>query len=178
MKCENVIQNIDQYFDEGLVELDPETRKHLAECTDCNMHFMAQKKANELISHIIEFEPVLNDPSGLTNDIMGALPDSGTESVINKKIRHIAIFQNAIFRWSLSAAAVILFSLFAFEQYLFLDKINRLETQYQNVSEAKFSRKDMNAFNSWGIRKLRNFNHLKANNKELFEKISSVSNNI
>jgi len=174
MKCENVIQKIDQYFDEGLLELDPETRKHLAECTDCNMHFMAQKKANELVSHIIEFEPVLNDPSGLTDDIMVSLPSLESE----KKVKPVAIFQNKVFRLSLSAAAIILFALFFFEQYLVLDKISRLETQYQNIPEAKFGRQDMNTFNSWGIRKLRNINHLKANNKELLEKISSVANNI
>ena len=178
MKCEIAIQNIDQYFNKELGELDPETTQHLAGCMDCNMHFMAQKKAKELVTRIIDFEPVLSDPSGLTDDIMMALGDASAVPETNKNIKPAGIFQNVFFRWSLSAAAIILFALFGFEQYLVLDKINRLETQYQNIPEAKFSRQDMNTFNSWGIRKLRNINHLKANNKELFEKISSVTNNI
>ena len=178
MKCEIVIQNIDRYFFGELDELDVNTRQHLASCRDCNLHFINQKKAGDVVNRIADFEPILIDPTGLTDDIMDALPDSVTESETGKRTSHIAIFQHAFFRWSISAAAVVLFSLFAFEQYLVLDKINQLETQYQNVPEAKFSRKGMKTLNSWEIRTLRSFNHVKTNNMELFEKINSMANNI
>ncbi len=174
MKCEKAIQNIDKYFSEWAGELGPETRDHLEACRDCHRHFMAHGKASGLITHIRDFEPELSDPSGLTDDIMDALHDSESE----KEVKHLTIFQNKIFRWSISAAAVILFSLFAFEQYLVLDKINQLETQYQNVPEAEFGRKGLNKLNSWEIRTLRSFNHIKTNNRELVEKISSMANNI
>ncbi len=178
MKCEIVIQNIDRYFYERLPELDAETKQHFASCQACKLYFTTQKEAGDIITRITDFEPILNDPAGLTDDIMEGLSDPVTASETNKKNRHIAIFQNAFFRWSISAAAVILFSLFAFEQYLVLDKVNQLETQYKNVPEATFSKRKMNALNSWEIRTLRSFNHLKTNNRELFDKINSMANNI
>jgi hypothetical protein len=174
MKCENAIQNIDKFFGGWLGELDPETSTHLEACRDCKRHFMAHDKASELIKRIRNFEPTLSDAPGLTDDIMGSLTDPESE----KKVKHVTIIHNRIFRFSLSAAAVILFALFGFEQYLVLDKINRLETQYQNVSKENIGGKNSPMYNAWEIRTLKNYNHLKANNKELFQKISSMANNI
>lgn len=178
MKCEIVIQNIDQYFCKGLAKLDAETRQHIASCHDCNLHFTKQKSAGDVVKRIADFEPVLKDPASLTNDIMKGLPDADKAPETTKKITPVSIFKSIHLRRALSAAAIILFAVFGVEQYLVLDKINRLETQYQNVPEAKFSRKNLSTLKSWEIRTLRSFNHIKTNKKELFEKINSMANNI
>lgn len=174
MKCEKAIQNADKYFSEWGGELDSETRHHLSSCQNCKLHFLACEKANGLITKIRDFEPELSDPSGLTDDIMGRLPEAENE----KKVGHMAIFQNTIFRWSLSAAAIILFALFGYEQFVVLDKINQLETQFQKVSEKKSGNKNMRIYRAWEIRVIKNFSSIKANNRGLLKKFNSVANNI
>ena len=178
MKCEKVKQHIDQYFMEGFMELDPDTGLHIERCQDCQMYFKSHKKAKYLITNLHDFEPVLIDPEGLTEDIMEAVGNSTTHLDTIDKVKPANIFQNVIFRRLLSAAAIILFALFGFEQYLVLDKINRLETQYQNISGNRFSGDDGRIYRSWETRTLRNFNQLKTNNRELFKKISTINNNI
>ncbi len=174
MKCEKAIQNVDKYFSEWGGELDSETSYHLSSCQNCHLHFLACEKAHGLITKIRDFEPELSDPSGLTDDIMGRLPEAKNE----KKVGHMAIFQNAIFRWSLSAAAIILFALFGYEQFVVLDKINRLETQFQNVSEKKSGHKNKRTYKAWEIRAIKNFSSIRADKKGLLEKFNSVANNI
>ena len=78
MKCEKVKQHIDQYFIENLRELDPDTGLHIDGCYDCRMYFQTHEKAEELITDLHEFEPVLIDPEGLTEDIMMALDNAAT----------------------------------------------------------------------------------------------------
>jgi len=178
MKCELAIQNIDQYFNEGLVKLNPETIEHLSGCHDCNLYLEEQKKAKQTLDHIINFEPVLKDPDGLTDDIMKGLKDDASKGEAELKVNPTSLFQNIFFRRVLSAAAIILFALFVYEQYLVLDKVNRLEIKYKNVSKTKPAKSDTYNYNSWEFRVLRNYNHIKANNKDLIEMINSLGSNV
>jgi hypothetical protein len=178
MKCEIVIQNIDRYFNEELGELDAETRQHLVSCQDCNLNFTAQNKAGDIVSRIADFEPVLQDPAGLTEDIMMGLSDSAAPLGATHKTTLFSVFNNVNFRRALSAAAIILFAVFGVEQYLVLDKINRLETQAQKASTNKNSLKELRLYNAWEFQLLRNFNQAKSVNKELLKKINTLGNSV
>jgi len=178
MTCEIVIQNIDQYFCEGLAELDDETRQHLASCRDCKLHFTAQKEAGDVITRIAGFEPLLNDPAGLTDDIMRGLSEAEKAPETTKKITPVTIFKSIHLRRALSAAAIVLFAVFGVEQYLVLDKINRLETQAQHASTNKNSLNELGVYNAWEFQLLRNFNQAKSVNKELFKKINTLGHNV
>ena len=175
MKCEVAKQNIDQYFKEGFGELDPETRQHLISCSDCNMYFTTHNKAKELVTRIRDFEPVLSDPSGLTDDIMMALSDSATVPEADKKIKASAIFQSAIFRRSLSAAAIILFALFGFEQYLVLDKINKLEQQNQTITAEYGIHANIRMYYSPETKFLSKYNHVIRNKNAFLNKVNTLS---
>jgi len=173
MKCEIVIEKIDQYFFEGLEDLDAGTKQHLESCRDCNLHFINQKSAGDVVRRIADFEPLLNDPAGLTEDIMMGISDAEQASDTIKKITPLSIFKNVSFRRALSAAAIILFAVFGVEQYMVLDKINRLENQAQNASAKKTPVR-----NAWEFKILRNFNQAKSTNKELIQKLNKLGNNV
>jgi len=173
MNCETARLNIDQYFDEKIREMDLELSQHLKNCDDCNNYYDDCKKAGELVTHIRDFEPALSDPTNLTGDIMMGIEARSAKSEHDKKIIPFYVFQNVTFRRLLSAAAVILFFVFGYEQYLVLDKINCLEIQYQKVSESR-----NNMYNSWETSTLKKYNYIKTNNKELIKKINSMGNNV
>jgi len=178
MKCEIVIQYIDRYFLEELDELDVDTRQHLESCHDCNLHFINQKSAGDIVKRIAEFEPVLIDPAGLTDDIMMGLSDAEQAPETVKKTTPGGIFNSIHLRRALSAAAIILFAVFSVEQYMVLDKINRLEIQAQKTSANKASAKKLRVHNAWEFQFLKNFNQAKSTNKELINKITRLGNNV
>ena len=172
MKCELAIKNIDQYFNEALVKLDPETIEHLSGCHNCTLYFDEHKKAQEILTHLINFEPVLKEPAGLTDDIMKSLGDTTTDHAGNKAYS-VNIFRNIIFRRVLSAAAIILFVLFVYEQFLVLDKVNRLEKRFNLASKFSSTKKDIQIYHSWEFRMLKNYNHIKAHHQEMIILLNS-----
>jgi len=178
MKCKLAIQNIDQYFNEDLAQLNPEIIEHLSVCPDCNLYFEKQKNANQVLARIINFEPALKDQGKLTDDIMKGLEEDVTKTNSGLTMNPTSLFQNVIFRRALSAAAILLFSLFVYEQYLVLDKVNRLETQYRNIPTNRALMNDTQIYKSWESRILKNYNHIKSNNTELIEMINSLGNNV
>ncbi len=178
MKCEIVIQNIDQYFYEGLAELNAEARQHLASCHDCNTHFAKQKSAGDVVKRIADFEPVINDPAGLTDDIMMGLSDTERTPKSVKIFNPLSAFKSVNFRRALSAAAILLFAVFSVEQYTVLDKINRLEINAKKISANKASAKKLRMYNAWEFQLLRNFNQAKSTNRMLIKKLTDLGNNV
>ena len=178
MKCDIAIQNIDQYLFGEIPELDAKTSEHLSSCRDCNMHFMAQKKAAGIVKRIADFEPVLNKPAALTDDIMSGLGAPTSVSGTSSGISPFAVFNNFYVRRALSAAAIILFVLFAAEQYIILDKINQLETRVQKVAADKPSGGDIQLYNAWEFHVLRKFNQARNTNKDILKKINALGNTV
>ena len=94
MKCVIVRQNIDRYFYEKPGDLDTQIKEHLDACQDCNMYFREHEKAREVISRIATYEPILKDPSGLTDDIMTGLSDSERTQEPANKMTPVTIFKS------------------------------------------------------------------------------------
>jgi len=116
------------------------------------------KKMNNLISTVKNTEAELKDPVSLTEDIMLAVGDGSNNKNEHPFSKTVILFRNRNFRRLLSAAAVILFMVFTYEQYVVLDKVNRLEKQHLNAG----------IYNSWELRTTQNFNHIKHGNKNVF----------
>jgi hypothetical protein len=178
MNCETAKIYIDQYLNDEIRILSPELRQHLAACHNCSEYLESGAKVSDLVNRIHNYIPVLNDPSGLTDDILVAIGDQET-SVKQKRRNHsLVLFKNLYFRRALSAAAIILFAVFGIEQFLVLDKINRLEGQYQQISKNRNISNDFQMYTSRETRILSIYNDIKSNNKELFEKLNTLNNNM
>jgi hypothetical protein len=117
-------------------------------------------RIEKLIGTVKNTEADLKDPASLTDDIMSGLTDRGRKP----GSRHVGIFQHVAFRRFISAAAIILFSVFAFEQFIILDKINRLEESRQNPPEKA----------GWEMRTVMKYQDIKANHKTIFDIVESL----
>jgi len=115
------------------------------------------RKMKNLISNVKNTDVELKDAVSLTDDIMGAVTgdlakDSGLQDTI-----HGNIFRNVVFRRIISAAAIFLFSIFAYEQFIILDRVNRLEIQ------CKADTKNQH----WEFQAMKTFQGFKDQNKAL-----------
>ena len=83
-----------------------------------------------LTSFLHRKEPVLRNPEALTDDIMQRI---GMDASKSRRIfePHSLI----IFKRLLAAASVCLFLVFAYEQYIVVDKIGRLEKQNAGIAQ-------------------------------------------
>ena len=136
MKCEQAIAYIDQYFDEMMDHLPDKVRQHTGQCDDCRQYLNAGHTSQAISSRIRHASIPLKDPEILTRSIMEALKDHPQEQHISRNGHLVIFFQNNSLRRLIAAAAIILFAVFSYEQYVVLDKVNNLEYQYiQRVEE-------------------------------------------
>lgn len=124
------------------------------------------RKMQNLISNVKNTDAELKDAVSLTEDIIGAIAESGSQERKPLTLARGGLFSHIIFKRIISAAAIILFSLFVYEQYIILDKLNRLEVSRQNIPEQ----------NQWELRTVMKYRQLKANNKVLVNIVESVGN--
>lgn len=163
MKCETIISLIDQYFDSEEKKLPQQISTHINECDSCQAYYHAGLQLQDLSIKLHSEEPVLNDPERLADDIMSALKD-GSETVAGTNVRRrIPVIQSIMFRRLISAAAILLFALFSYEQIIILDKINRLETNNQNRLEQV----------EWEVRTVIKYQQVKEDHKVLIKLIES-----
>ena len=122
------------------------------------------KRINRLISSVKNTEAELKDPASLTEDIMSALPDQkGEDGSMHSGVRK-NILQHVMFRRLIAAAAILLFSVFAYEQFIILDKLNRLEESRQNPPEQ----------GGWELRTVMKYRAAKENHKTLFDIVETL----
>lgn len=122
------------------------------------------KKMNNLISNVKNTEAELKDASSLTEDVMGAIAAPGDQDSKPLMTVRRSLFTHIIFKRIISAAAIILFSLFVYEEYIILDKLNRLEVSRQNTPEQT----------QWELQTVMKYRQLKANNKLLINIVESI----
>lgn len=99
-----------------------------------------KKEDKELVSGIIagirQREPILDNPEGLTEDIMSAIRENkkANPAVIIEIPRNSTVL--TIMLRLMAAASVCLFLLFGYEEYIVVDKISRLEKQNSAISRS------------------------------------------
>jgi hypothetical protein len=102
-----------------------------------------EQQVSGIIAGIRRREPILENPEGLTDDIMLAIrdntnanPATNTEKPAKSAVLTIMIRLTA-------AASVCLFLLFGYEEYILVDKITRLEKQNAAISQSSDYRKSL-----------------------------------
>jgi len=90
----------------------------------------------KLIAEVRGREPVMKNPEELTEDIMNAIQGipAGSGSVRIKKTTELPAV--IILRRLLAAASVCLFLVFAYDEYVVVDKISSLEKQCSAISHS------------------------------------------
>jgi hypothetical protein len=99
-----------------------------------------KKEDEELVSGIIagirQKEPILENPEGLTEDIMKAIREVKKENppgIIGKSGKSPVL---TILLRLMAAASVCLFLIFGYEEYVVVDKISNLEKQNAAISHS------------------------------------------
>lgn len=122
------------------------------------------KRINSLISSVKNTEAELKDPASLTEDILSVLPDkNGEENSMRSGVGRSTL-QHVMFRRLIAAAAILLFSVFTYEQFIILDKLNRLEESRQNPPEQ----------GGWELRTVMKYRTVKENHKTFFDIVETL----
>jgi len=128
MDCKMIQNKIDELIYTRGIQLDLQEQSHLEECNDCQKYYSDTLNSAQLLHEIKQKEPVLDNPEELTESILKSIQDEAQEypkAKINYKI---------ITRL-LAAAVVALMLSLGIEQYMVLNKIQRLETRLGKVQQ-------------------------------------------
>ncbi len=121
MNCNIVREKIYKQVYTDTREFDDELMRHLNDCPACNSYYKDCRSVKKITSLLNQKQAVLNNPKKLTNDIL----DSLNEIKPKKKSTGFYISINA--KRFLAAASVCLMIVFAYEQYVAMEKIIKLE---------------------------------------------------
>jgi hypothetical protein len=88
------------------------------------MNCRDELKAREVIDLLRRSDPVLKNPEGLTEDIMAA---------IQQRSQRNQVFPLLLLQRLLAAASVAVLLLFGYEQYVVVEKVTTLETQFSVI---------------------------------------------
>ncbi len=121
MECRLVEEKIEAFVYDKTIRPDEEMIEHIAGCTACKTYLKSCQRAQKIIANLSRAEPVITFPQQLTNDIM-ALIDEPVLKTSHHQTRFLAVA-----RKFLVAASVALFIVFSGEQYIFVDKLMKLE---------------------------------------------------
>jgi hypothetical protein len=89
-----------------------------------------------LVASVRNRVPILENPEGLTDDIMNAISDNPEQNQPEKMKKSGEWPALIILRRLLAAASVCLFLAFAYEEYVVVEKISRLEKQSSAISRS------------------------------------------
>ncbi len=132
MNCELIREKIDQLVFEKNELTRAEVSGHIETCNSCKAYYEESMAANKIIE-VIQKEPCLHDPAGLTNNILTVI-DEVEQTPKSTKINNNGKIIRLI-RRTLAAASVSLMIIFGVEQYIVLDKIIKLEDAASNISD-------------------------------------------
>ncbi len=139
-----------------------------------NIEDKAGERAEKVIGLIKDHQPQLRDADGLTEAVMASLSDVKAGEAFTDKKQRGGILLNINFRRLVAAAAILLLGMLGYEQYIVLDKVNRLEVQLEKAA-AKQSPAGINTYlNTWETRAMMNFRRIKDNNITFAEKVRRV----
>jgi hypothetical protein len=136
MKCSNVRKEIDRWIYQYEPDPGAEMHRHIESCKACARYLEETRLAAGKIAGLRRREPVLQNPEGLTDDIMKAIR-------VDLKENHIKIAEKSgkyrgiiILRQLLAAASVCFFLVFGYEEYIVVNKISNLEKQHATISQS------------------------------------------
>jgi hypothetical protein len=165
MNCQQAIKLIEKYFDQKEEKIDNTLQDHLNECPDCYHSYKACQSLGQATKVIRENKPELKDPASLTDNIMEAIEEIGSEEIHLKNKKGRFFIDRIAFKRAMAAAAVVLFALFAYEEYVVLDKISDLEQQLQLTGKTNIG---------WEMQTVMRYNRI----KDIKNKISSHESKI
>ncbi len=134
MDCKKIQNKIDELIYTRGIQLDLQEQSHLEECNDCQKYYSDTLNSAQLLHEIKQKEPVLDNPEELTESIMKAIPQA-----IQKQ--PVAIINYRLITRLLAAAVVALMLSLGIEQYMVLNKIQRLETRLGKVQQTHQNQK-------------------------------------
>jgi hypothetical protein len=136
MKCSNIRKEIDRWIYQHEPEPVAVVIRHLDSCEACSRYLEETRLAAGKIAGLRRMEPILEDPEGLTEDIMRAIRKDSNE--IRRKITEKSgiLPRIIILRRLLAAASVCFFLVFGYEEYVVVNKISRLEKQNAAISQS------------------------------------------
>jgi hypothetical protein len=122
MNCRDAAELLERMVFEE-VPLDAGLKQHIDACPSCSQVYRDSLKARELMKLIRGFEPALEDPDEITDNIMFAIQQAPQRTV----------FVPLLLQRLLAAASVALFLMFGYEQYGVVKKVTALETKFSET---------------------------------------------
>ena len=183
MNCKLIKEKIDQLVFEKNELTRAEVSGHIESCNSCKEYYRENMAANRIIE-VIQKEPCLHDPAGLTNNILTAI-DEVEQTPKSTKINNNGKIIRLI-RRTLAAASVSLMIIFGVEQYIVFDKIIKLEDAASNISNepGNISIRNLVHFNTGNqiafykqltTDKPNNQNHIELRTRIMLARISSIT---
>jgi len=121
MDCDLFKEKIEGFVYEKNIRPDDEMIRHISGCPDCQAWLKSCQRARKITSNLSQIEPVISDPQQFTSDILLAVDE------LEPKATHPKIHFLTIAKKFLVAASTLLFVVFAYEQYVFVNKLIKLE---------------------------------------------------
>lgn len=121
MECSFVKEKIEEFVFDKSNRPDDEMISHIAGCVDCQAWLKQCQSVQKITANLSKIEPVITDSQQLTNNIMAEID----EPVPKKSSQQGDVLRMA--RKLLAAASVMLFIIFSGEQYIFVNKVIKLE---------------------------------------------------
>ncbi|MCK5839802.1 MAG: hypothetical protein KAG99_08135 [Bacteroidales bacterium] len=185
MNCELIKEKIDQLVFEKNELTRAEVSGHIETCNSCKAYYEESMAANRIIG-VIQKEPCLHDPAGLTNNILTVIDEVEQTPKSTKIINNGKIIR--LIRRTLAAASVSLMIIFGVEQYIVLDKIIKLEDttsnipiEHSNINIRNLIRYNTDnqivSFKQLTTDKPTNQNHIKLRTRIMLARISSITIN-
>lgn len=133
MNCDFVKEKIYEGVYSGIKPLDDELIRHIDDCPGCNAYYEECQSAIKFTSLLHQKKPSLSNPQKLSDDILDSINELETE----KKSDSSTIFMTV--KRLLAAASVCLMIVFAYEHYVVVEKLIKLEEQMSAVPGVTFN---------------------------------------
>ncbi len=115
--------------------INSELLTHMESCHFCQSYYDNQMSLNTLMGKLQTSEPVLNEPSILTSSIMDSIKQLAPEKKEELKAATNSRLLIYNIQRLLAAASVLLLVWLGVEQFIVIDKINRLENHISQYSK-------------------------------------------
>ena len=183
MNCELIKKKIDLLVFEENEVTRAEVSGHIETCNSCRAYYRKSMEANRIMG-LIQKEPCLHGPAGLTNNILTAIDEveqTPKSTEINNNAKIIQLI-----RRTLAAASVSLMIIFGVEQYIVFDKIIKLEDaastisdEHKNISMSNLihcnTGNQIASYKQLIAAKLNNQNHIELRTRIILSRISSIT---
>ena len=128
---------LEEYFDELPVQIKMKIDEHISICSECASVFNKIIRADKIICDLKNSEPVFAFEDMLTESIMNEV-DFKKQTFFQKLIDSVVIsMQKPTIKFAFSVVLIILSSLYIYQEYDAVVKINALEKKYSSILYSK-----------------------------------------